>query len=44
MGVVGYETKIMESLVKNLEGSLPTIDELEAELSKDNKYEDENSD
>lgn len=36
MGVVaGYETKIMESLPQNLKGSLPTVEEFEAELTKD---------
>lgn len=35
MGVAGYETKIMESLPKNLKGSLPTIEEFEAELAKE---------
>lgn len=35
MGVAGYETKIMESLPQDLEGSLPTVEEFEAELAKD---------
>lgn len=34
MGVAGYETKIMESLPQNLKGSLPTVEEFEAELVK----------
>lgn len=33
IGVAGYETKLVESLPKNLKGSLPTIEEIEAELS-----------
>jgi len=33
MGVAEYETKIVSSLPKRLEGQLPTIDEIEAELS-----------
>lgn len=35
MGVAGYETKIMESLPKNLKGSLPSVEEFEAELLRD---------
>lgn len=35
MGVAGYETKIMESLPQDLKGSLPTVEEFEAELAKD---------
>ncbi len=35
MGVAGYETKIMESLPQDLKGSLPTLEEFEAELAKD---------
>ena len=34
IGVAEYETKLLESLPKNLKGSLPTIKELEAELEK----------
>ena len=34
IGVAGWETKLVESLPKNLRGSLPTIEELEAELSR----------
>jgi len=37
IGVAGYETKIFESLPKELKGSLPTIEEIEAELEKDTK-------
>lgn len=33
MGVAEYETKIVLTLPKKLEGQLPTIDEIEAELS-----------
>ena len=33
MGVAEYETKIVSSLTKKLKGQLPTIDEIEAELS-----------
>lgn len=33
MGVAEYETKIVSSLPKKLEGKLPTIKEIEAELS-----------
>ncbi|MBS0615612.1 MAG: DUF1016 family protein [Verrucomicrobia bacterium] len=32
IGVASYETKIMESLPENLKGSLPTVEEIEAEL------------
>jgi YhcG PDDEXK nuclease domain len=35
MGVAGYEVKIMESLPKDLKGSLPSVEEFEAELGKD---------
>ena len=35
MGVAGYEVLIMESLPKDLTGSLPTVEEFEAELLKD---------
>jgi len=34
IGVTSYETKLVESLPKNLKGSLPTIEEIEAELGK----------
>ncbi len=33
IGVASYETRIMESLPDNLKGSLPTIEEIEAEFS-----------
>jgi hypothetical protein len=33
MGVAEYETKIVSSLPKKLAGQLPTIKEIEAELS-----------
>lgn len=34
IGVAGYETKIIKSLPKDLKSSLPTIEEIEAELEK----------
>jgi hypothetical protein len=34
IGVAGWETKIVERLPKHLEGSLPTVQQLEAELSR----------
>lgn len=34
IGVAAYETKLVESLPKNLKSSLPTIEEIEAELEK----------
>ncbi|OGI09947.1 MAG: hypothetical protein A2Y40_01785 [Candidatus Margulisbacteria bacterium GWF2_35_9] len=34
IGVASYETKLVESLPKNLKGSLPTIEEIEAELEQ----------
>ena len=34
IGVAAYETKLVESLPKNLKSSLPTIAEIEAELEK----------
>jgi hypothetical protein len=34
IGVASYETKLVESLPKNLEGSLPTVEEIEAELEQ----------
>ena len=34
IGVASYQTKIVESLPKNLKGSLPTVKEIEAELEK----------
>lgn len=35
IGVAGWETKIVETLPENLKGSLPTVEELEAELSRE---------
>ena len=35
IGVAGWETKIVEQLPENLKGSLPTVEELEAELSRE---------
>ncbi len=35
VGVAGYEVKLVESLPKDLKGSLPTIKEIEEELEKD---------
>jgi hypothetical protein len=32
MGVAEYEIKLVSTLPKKLEGQLPTIDEIEAEL------------
>ena len=37
IGISEYETKIIKSLPENLKGSLPTIEELEAEFSKNTK-------
>jgi predicted nuclease of restriction endonuclease-like (RecB) superfamily len=34
IGVASYQTKIVESLPKNLKGSLPTVQEIEAEFEK----------
>lgn len=34
IGVASYKTKLVESLPKNLKGSLPTVEEIEAELEK----------
>ena len=34
IGIATYKTKLVESLPKNLRGSLPTIKEIEAELEK----------
>ncbi|MBP7075254.1 MAG: DUF1016 family protein [Rhabdochlamydiaceae bacterium] len=36
IGVASYETKILESLPENLKGSLPTIEEIEAEFASKN--------
>lgn len=35
IGVAGWETTIVEKLPDNLKGSLPTVEELEAELSRE---------
>ena len=35
IGVAGWETKIVEKLPANLKGSLPTVEEIEAELSRE---------
>ncbi len=35
IGVAGWETKLVEKLPENLKGSLPTVEELEAELSRE---------
>ena len=35
IGVAGWETKIVEKLPEDLEGSLPTVQELEAELGRE---------
>ena len=35
IGVAGWETKLVEELPKALEGSLPTVEQIEAELSGD---------
>jgi predicted nuclease of restriction endonuclease-like (RecB) superfamily len=37
IGVAEWETRIVESLPKELKGSLPTVEQLEAELSGDGK-------
>jgi predicted nuclease of restriction endonuclease-like (RecB) superfamily len=34
IGVAGWETQIVDKLPENLKGSLPTVEELEAELSR----------
>lgn len=34
IGVASYETKLVESLPKNLKNTLPTVEEIEAELEK----------
>lgn len=34
IGIASYKTKLVESLPKNLRGSLPTIEEIEAEIEK----------
>ena len=35
IGAAGWETKIVEKLPENLKGSLPTVEELDAELSRE---------
>ncbi len=35
MGIAEWETKLTQSLPENLKGSLPSIEEIEAELSGD---------
>ena len=35
IGVAGWETKIVEKLPENLKGSRPTLEQLEAELSRE---------
>ena len=35
IGVAEWETKIVETLPDNLKGSLPTVEEIEAELSRE---------
>jgi predicted nuclease of restriction endonuclease-like (RecB) superfamily len=37
IGVAEWRTKLIESLPKHLQGSLPTVEELEAELAKEGK-------
>ncbi len=37
IGVAQWQTKLVESLPKNLKGSLPTVEEIESELSKAQK-------
>ena len=39
IGVAEYETKLVESLPKDLKGSLPTIQEIESELEKQKELE-----
>ena len=34
IGVAQWQTKLLESLPKNLEGNLPTVEQIEAELEK----------
>lgn len=35
IGVAGWETAIVEKLPENLKGSLPAVEEIEAELSRE---------
>jgi predicted nuclease of restriction endonuclease-like (RecB) superfamily len=37
IGVAGWETKIVEQLPENLKGSLPSVEEIEAELSREDE-------
>ena len=37
IGVAGWETTIVEKLPEDLKGSLPTVEEIEAELSREEK-------
>ena len=37
IGVAGWETKLVEKLPMALKGSLPTVEEIEAELSRDSR-------
>ena len=41
IGVAGFETRLAESLPKTLEGSLPTVEQLEAELESKTSIDDE---
>ena len=34
IGVAGWKTKLVEKLPKELKGSLPTVEEIEAELAE----------
>jgi len=36
IGVAEWETKIVETLPENLKGRLPSVEEIEAELSREN--------
>ena len=40
IGVAGYETMLVASLPKNFKGSLPTVEEIEAELEKQSILEE----
>ncbi len=39
IGIAGYKTKLVESLPKDLKGSLPTVEEIEIELEKKHEIE-----
>lgn len=41
MGVAAWETQLTQSLPDNLQASLPTVEELEAELKKDSDTEND---